>query len=52
LVETLLTLLFGTLAVAIKVAIVQRLPPGTPPVMPSATFAKTSPQEPEGDPVE
>ena len=52
LVETLLTLLFGTLAVAIKVAIVQRLPPGSSPVMPSATPAKTGPQDPEGEPAE
>lgn len=36
---TLLTLLFGALAVAIKVAIVQRLQPETPPAAPSATPA-------------
>jgi len=38
-VEPLTTLLFGAFAIAIKLAIVQRLPPGTSPVMPTATPA-------------
>jgi hypothetical protein len=41
-VETLLSLLFGAFAVAIKIAIVQRLQPEAPPVIPSAASAGMS----------
>jgi hypothetical protein len=45
-VETLLTLLFGALAVAIKIAIVQRLQPKTPPVItPQAATGMGADQE-------
>jgi hypothetical protein len=47
LVETLLSLLFGAFAVAIKIAIVQRLQPETPRVTPPATPAGLSKDETE-----
>ncbi len=46
-VETLLSLLFGAFAVAVKITIVQRLQGETPPVMPSAAPADISPDEAE-----
>lgn len=44
LVETLLALLFGAFAVAIKLAIVQRLQPEPPPVMPIDSVPEVPPQ--------
>jgi hypothetical protein len=46
-VKTLLSLLFGSFAVAIKIAIVQRLQPETPPVIPSEAPAGMNTDEGE-----